>query len=118
MIRSAFQPSLLIPCLLLLILLAKPTQAFGAGNIASTARIENSRFRHGDLEDTLLTLFLAKCAGGKKFSKMDVKHVYFGNWLRDYSQAIDVGSVKMVSAEAIRIIVSLLTLKKGWNSPC
>jgi Heterokaryon incompatibility protein Het-C len=30
--------------------------------------------------------------------------VYFGNWLRDYSQAVDVGTVKKVSAEAIRII--------------
>lgn len=34
-----------------------------------------------------------------------VKRVYFGNWLRDYSQAVDVGTVKMVSAEAIRILL-------------
>lgn len=31
--------------------------------------------------------------------------MYFGNWLRDYSQAVDVGTVKMVSAEAIRILL-------------
>ena len=24
--------------------------------------------------------------GGKKFKALDVKRVYFGNWLRDYSQ--------------------------------
>ncbi len=39
---------------------------------------------------------------------MDVKRVYFGNWLRDYSQAVDVGTVKMVSAEAIRILLWVL----------
>ena len=46
--------------------------------------------------------------GGKKFSKMDVKRVYFGNWLRDYSQAVDVGTVKYVSAEAIRLLLWVL----------
>ncbi|KAI9727427.1 MAG: hypothetical protein M1835_003733, partial [Candelina submexicana] len=100
--------SLLIPCLLLLVLLARPTHAFGAGNIASTARIEGQNWRHGDIEDTLLTLLISRAAGGKKFSKMDVKRVYFGNWLRDYSQAVDVGTVSHVSAEAIRILLWVL----------
>ncbi|KAI9781493.1 MAG: hypothetical protein M1839_005908 [Geoglossum umbratile] len=36
---------------------------------------------------------------------MDIKRVYSGNWLWDYSQAVDVGTVKHVSAEAIRILV-------------
>jgi hypothetical protein len=39
---------------------------------------------------------------------MDVKRVYFGNWLRDYSQAIDVGTVKYVSAEAVRLLLWVL----------
>ena len=39
---------------------------------------------------------------------MDVKRVYFGNWLRDYSQAVDVGTVKYVSAEAIRLLLWVL----------
>ena len=51
---------------------------------------------------------MSRAAGGKKFSKLDVKRVYFGNWLRDYSQAIDVGTVKYVSAEAIRLILWVL----------
>ena len=100
--------SLLIPCLLLLVFLARPAHAFGAGNIASTARIEGQNWRHGDIEDTLLTLLISRAAGGKKFSKMDVKRVYFGNWLRDYSQAVDVGTVSHVSAEAIRILLWVL----------
>jgi hypothetical protein len=88
--------------------------------------------RHGDIEDTLLSLVMARVAGGKKFDKMMVARVYFGNWLRDYcmlpcltlavtglpqstlltsdstAQAIDVGTVKYVSAEAIRILLWVL----------
>ena len=37
-----------------------------------------------------------------------VKQTYFGNWARDYSQAIDVGTVKSVSAEAIRLLLCVL----------
>lgn len=71
-------------------------------------QILTSSGRHGDIEDTLLSLTMARVAGGKKFDKMNVARVYFGNWLRDYSQAIDVGTVKYVSAEAIRILLWVL----------
>ena len=77
-------------------------------NTASIARIEGTNWRHGDIEDTLLNILMSRAAGGKKFGKLDVKRVYFGNWLRDYSQAVDVGTVKYVSAEAIRIILWVL----------
>jgi hypothetical protein len=96
-----------LPCLVLLVIWARPAAAFGAGNIASLSKIEGQNWRHGDIEDTLLTLLISSRTG-KKFSKMDVKRVYFGNWLRDYSQAVDVGTVKMVSAEAIRILLWVL----------
>ncbi|PQE28026.1 Heterokaryon incompatibility Het-C protein [Rutstroemia sp. NJR-2017a WRK4] len=91
-----------------LLLLASPAHAFGAGNIASVSKVEGLNWRHGDIEDTLLTLFMSRGAGGRKFDKMMVARVYFGNWLRDYSQAIDVGTVKYVSAEAIRILLWVL----------
>jgi hypothetical protein len=94
--------------LLILATFSGQAYAFGAGNIASLSRLEGQNWRHGDIEDTLLTLFLARVAGGKKFRKLDVKRVYFGNWLRDYSQAVDVGTVKYVSAEAIRILIWIL----------
>lgn len=96
-----------LPCMILLVFWARPTAAFGAGNIASLSAIEGQNWRHGDIEDTLLTLLISSRTG-KKFSKMDVKRVYFGNWLRDYSQAVDVGTVKTVSAEAIRILLWVL----------
>ena len=44
---------------------------------------------------------------GKKWSSMLIKRTYFGNWLRDYSQAVDVGSLKGVNAATIRILVRL-----------
>jgi len=89
------------------LLLASPAHAFGAGNIASISKIEGQnckppvvyttdgsrsrslnahrRFtlgRHGDLEDTLLSIVMARVAGGKKFDKLNTSRVYFGNWLR------------------------------------
>ncbi|KAL5045138.1 heterokaryon incompatibility protein Het-C-domain-containing protein [Aspergillus fruticulosus] len=97
-------------CLLLFVFcsFSGKAHAFGAGNIASISKIEGQNWRHGDIEDALLGLFLARAAGGRKFSKLDVQRVYFGNWLRDYSQAVDVGTVKYVSAEAIRILLWVL----------
>ncbi|KAJ5558118.1 Heterokaryon incompatibility Het-C [Penicillium sp. DV-2018c] len=94
--------------LFILVAFSSQAYAFGAGNIASLSRLEGQNWRHGDIEDALLTLCLARVAGGKKFGKLDVKRVYFGNWLRDYSQAVDVGTVKYVSAEAIRILIWVL----------
>lgn len=39
---------------------------------------------------------------------MMVKRTYFGNWLRDYSQAVDVGTLKGVQADTIRVLVWVL----------
>lgn len=57
-----------------LILLARPTAAFGAGNIASLSKVEGVNWRHGDIEDIILTLAAAKSMKGK-FSKLDIKRV-------------------------------------------
>ncbi|KAI0966431.1 NIMA-interacting protein tinc [Xylaria arbuscula] len=94
--------------LAILLVFAQPALAFGAGNIAGISKVEGQNWRHGDIEDTLLTLLMANVVGGKKFNKLMVSRVYFGNWLRDYSQAIDVGTVKSVSAEAIRLLLCVL----------
>ncbi|MCJ1435205.1 hypothetical protein MMC27_004577 [Xylographa pallens] len=80
--------------------------AFGAGNIASIAKIEGINWRHGDIEDVLKTIAFIK---GHKWTTMMVKRVYFGNWLRDYSQAVDVGSLKGVQADTVRILVWVLS---------
>ncbi|KAF7351244.1 hypothetical protein MSAN_01555900 [Mycena sanguinolenta] len=86
--------------------------AFGAGNIPSFAYMEGRAFRHGDIEDALaelikkgggtgfaLTSLLS--SGGTKFKGIDIKRVYFGNWLRDYSQAVDIATLKKVPLQTI-----------------
>jgi hypothetical protein len=55
-----------------------------------------------DIEDMLKTIAFIK---GHKWTTMMVKRTYFGNWLRDYSQAVDVGSLQGVNAPTIRILV-------------
>ncbi|KAI0384009.1 Het-C-domain-containing protein [Hypomontagnella monticulosa] len=103
--------------LVFLFVFARPALAFGAGNIAGISKVEGQNWRHGDIEDTLLTILMARAVGGKKFNKLMVSRVYFGNWLRDYSQAIDVGTVKAVSAEAIRLLLCVLGfLSFGYGS--
>ncbi|KAJ7359387.1 heterokaryon incompatibility protein Het-C-domain-containing protein [Mycena albidolilacea] len=85
--------------------------AFGAGNIPSFAYMEGRAFRHGDIEDALAEL-IKKGSGtgfalasmlskGSKFGGIDIKRVYFGNWLRDYSQAMDIATLKKVPVQTI-----------------
>ncbi|CAK5262127.1 unnamed protein product [Mycena citricolor] len=85
--------------------------AFGAGNIPSFAYMEGRAFRHGDIEDALAELVKRGSGGGfalanilskgSKFGGLDVKRVYFGNWLRDYSQAVDIATLKKVQLQTI-----------------
>jgi hypothetical protein len=62
-------------CAIALVLLARPAAAFGAGNIASLSKVEGVNWRHGDIDDALLTIAAAKVMSGKKFGKLDVKRV-------------------------------------------
>ena len=89
----AVQKSILLSVLVLLALLASPAAAFGAGNIASISKVEGKNWRHGDIEDVLKTIAFLH---GQKWASNMIKRVYFGNWLRDYSQAVDVGTLKGV----------------------
>ncbi|KAG9245681.1 heterokaryon incompatibility protein Het-C-domain-containing protein [Calycina marina] len=98
--------SLLLAACVVLLVLPAPAAAFGAGNIPSISTVEGQNFRHGDIEDMLKTIAFIK---GHKWTSMMVKRVYFGNWLRDYSQAVDVGSLKGVNAPTIRILVWVLS---------
>jgi hypothetical protein len=91
--------------------------AFGAGNIPSFAFVEGKAFRHGDIEDTLADLVKKGVGGfalssligkGPKFGGLDIKRVYFGNWLRDYSQAVDVSTLKKVNLQTILNLVMVL----------
>ncbi|KAJ5980738.1 hypothetical protein N7481_008036 [Penicillium waksmanii] len=100
-LRAGF-PALVV-CLLLLL---PQVHAFGAGNIASISAVEGKNWRHGDIEDVLKTVAFIH---GHKWTSTMVKRVYFGNWLRDYSQAMDVGTLKNLQAETIRVLVWVLS---------
>jgi hypothetical protein len=101
---ASFRISFLL-VLATLLLLSSPVSCFGAGNIASLSKIEGKNWRHGDIEDMLKTVAFLR---GHKWTSMMIKRVYFGNWLRDYSQAVDVGTLKGVQAGTIRILVWVL----------
>ncbi|POS82860.1 hypothetical protein EPUL_003633 [Erysiphe pulchra] len=117
-----------ITCLMLWIL-PSPTDAFGAGNIPSVSSIEGKNFRHGDIEDMLKTI---ACIRGHRWTSLMIKRVYFGCETSCFmyaiteilfglktpfyiiltiliAQAVDVGSLKGVSAGAIRILVWVLS---------
>ncbi|ORY64200.1 heterokaryon incompatibility protein Het-C-domain-containing protein [Pseudomassariella vexata] len=101
----------LVLCIVLVLMPSKAA-AFGAGNIPSIAQVEGHNWRHGDIEDVLKTLTFLH---GKKWTTLLVQRTYFGNWLRDYSQAVDVGSLKGVNAATIRILVWVLSfLANGY----
>jgi hypothetical protein len=101
---ASFKFNLLL-LLVVIVFLSAPVSAFGAGNIASLSKIEGKNWRHGDIEDMLKTVAFLK---HHKWTSMMIKRVYFGNWLRDYSQAVDVGTLKGVQAGTIRILVWVL----------
>lgn len=102
----ASRSTIFIVLLVAVIAFAKPSAAFGAGNISSLSKIEGTNWRHGDVEDTLKVLLFLK---GKKWTSKMIKRVYFGNWLRDYSQAVDVGTLKGVPADTLRVLVWILS---------
>ncbi|KAL3467915.1 heterokaryon incompatibility protein Het-C-domain-containing protein [Aspergillus heterothallicus] len=104
--RMSLGLSTLLALGLVLLLLPCQVHAFGAGNIASISKVEGKNWRHGDIEDVLKTIAFIK---GHKWTSNMVKRVYFGNWLRDYSQAMDVGTLKGLPADTIRILVWILS---------
>ncbi|EJU02156.1 Het-C-domain-containing protein [Dacryopinax primogenitus] len=109
---------LILLCLLILLAVLPHVHAFGAGNIPSYAYLEGKAFRHGDIEDVLSTL-VKKAGGflgrGTKFGGLDTKRVYFGNWLRDYSQAMDIAALKKLEKQTIlNLVMALGFLAHGY----
>jgi hypothetical protein len=104
--------SMLLVLGIILVLMPGRAAAFGAGNIPSIAQVEGHNWRHGDIEDMLATIAFLH---GKKWSTLLIRRTYFGNWLRDYSQAVDVASLKGVNSETIRVLVWVLSfLSNGY----
>jgi len=96
-------PLLLITAVLCFV---APAHAFGAGNIPDTSALDGHLWRHGDIADLLITLPMSFITN-RAFKKVDVKVIYFGNWLRDYSQLLDVGSITKIPEDILRSLVSI-----------
>ncbi|KIM22867.1 hypothetical protein M408DRAFT_332726 [Serendipita vermifera MAFF 305830] len=102
--------------------------AFGAGHIPDFAAIKGKSFRHGDIEHVLSRLLKSHVgqesrgmmeaaasflggggSGSNTFTTADIKRIYFGNWLRDYSQAMDLAGLQKMTKETIIMVLSVLS---------
>ncbi|QRW12015.1 heterokaryon incompatibility protein Het-C protein [Ceratobasidium sp. AG-Ba] len=107
----------------LLCVLVPHVAAFGAGDIPDYAYLNDKAFRHGDLESILSTLSknvpagLGGGVGGilAGVAKMALRGGHDpalrkeqGNWLRDYSQAMDIAGLSKMTAQTLITVVSAL----------
>lgn len=109
-IQNAFS-SLTLSLLVSLCLLATPAAAFGAGDIPSDEGLNGHVWRHGDIATAVLLVLPISFETKYKFTKLETMTVYFGNWLRDYSQVVDVSLLKTgVSESLLRAVVGCFPL--------
>ena len=90
-------PLLLIT--LIVLCLATPTEAFGAGYVSRGSPLKATNFRHGDIALAIPLLATA--------NRRLVKQIYFGNWLRDFSQLLDRSSLSLVPRPLLRALVAV-----------
>ncbi|EGG08407.1 uncharacterized protein MELLADRAFT_71466 [Melampsora larici-populina 98AG31] len=129
---SNASPTWLYPLFFIGLIVCLPgVSAFGSGKIPDAAYLKGKAWRHGDIDDVLEGLVKVagqgggaiigaiasaffnsgsgegrgRARGGKKFSGLDVKRVYFGNWLRDLSQVCDIAGFKAMTAESLVICI-------------
>lgn len=93
--------------LLICLVLASPAAAFGAGEVPPGSEFKGFVWRHGDLAEVLKFL-PTSFVTGYRFTKLQRKQIYFGNWLRDFSQVIDTTCLENVPEPILRAIVSVM----------
>ena len=83
--------------------------AFGAGEVPAGNEFKEFVWRHGDIADVLrfLPVSFVTHVG---FTQLQRRQIYFGNWLRDFSQVIDTTCLEAVPEPILRAIVSVLAL--------
>ncbi|KAG8952079.1 hypothetical protein FRC00_006930 [Tulasnella sp. 408] len=92
---------------------------FDPGRIPPDSSLTGHAFRHGDIEDSLKPWIASrpKETSGWNFKDGDVDQIYFGNWLRDYSQVIDTGSLKVFDeGTLVTLVKTLAYLQFGSSS--
>ncbi|KAF4975632.1 hypothetical protein FZEAL_7623 [Fusarium zealandicum] len=89
------------------ILFAGRASAFGAGEVAGNSEFNGYIWRHGDIVEALRYL-PASFVTHYRFSTLQRRQIYFGNWLRDFSQIIDTTCLDNVPEPVLRAIVSIM----------
>ena len=98
---SRYQLQNLVPFLIVAFaILASPVDAFGAGYVARGSARKGLNFRHGDIANAIYILATA--------DSRVVRTIYFGNWMRDFSQLLDKRSVELVPEPILRALVAVL----------
>ncbi|OAA48792.1 Heterokaryon incompatibility Het-C [Cordyceps fumosorosea ARSEF 2679] len=104
-------PSAARPALLLFLVLgfATSVSAFGAGSVANGSNFKEFVWRHGDIVEVLRFLpssFITNTG----FTQLQRRQIYFGNWLRDFSQVVDATCLENIPESILRAIVSILAM--------
>ncbi|CAK1364750.1 hypothetical protein CB0940_08399 [Cercospora beticola] len=81
--------------------------AFGAGEVPEDNEWLGYVWRHGDIGN-LLPLLPVSFVSNYAFTKLQAKQVYFGNWLRDFSQLLDTTCLDKVHESILRAVVAIL----------
>lgn len=86
-----------------------PADAFGAGYVARGSSQHGSRYRHGDI---LMSVYFLK-----HVHLTSVRQIYFGNWLRDFSQLIDRKAIEVVPEPILRAVVAIFAyIQFGYST--
>lgn len=83
----------------LLLTLVSPVSAFGAGFVSQGAANKGLNYRHGDI---LYAVYFLSHAHSTL-----VRQIYFGNWLRDFSQLMDRKAMETVPEPILRAVVAI-----------
>ena len=101
------RPSLLLCLFLCLLIFIPQVSAFGAGEVPVGSEFKGYVWRHGDICEALQFL-PSSFITNHRFTQLERKQIYFGNWLRDFSQVIDTTLLENVNEAILRAIVSVM----------
>jgi len=94
---------------LLVVAFASPAHAFGAGYVAQGSSQQGINYRHGDI---LMNVYFLK-----HVHLTIVRQIYFGNWLRDFSQLIDRKAIELVPEPILRAVVAIFAhIQFGYST--
>ncbi|KAG5982853.1 hypothetical protein E4U55_001260 [Claviceps digitariae] len=97
-------------CILLVVLaIASTASAFGAGAVPADSEFKEFVWRHGDIAEVLRFLPVSFITQ-QSFTRLQRRQIYFGNWLRDFSQVVDTTCLENVPEPVLRAIVSVLAM--------